>query len=149
MSNDISGNGRLTGVFAQTNEADANRVVAFRRGADGALSSPAVYETGRRGDGVPHLTSQASVVLTGDGARLLVTNAGSGELSVFAVEAGGNGHSEICWAVVTKDGRYVFTTKLRGRLSRGTRSDPTEASRWRTPLREAQSRGRRASATRR
>jgi 6-phosphogluconolactonase len=89
MSNDIGGNRTLTGVFAQTNEADANRVVAFRRGADGALSSRAVYETGGRGDGVPHLTSQASVVLTGDGTRLLVTNAGSDELSVFAVDAGG------------------------------------------------------------
>jgi len=43
-------------------------------------------ETGGRGDGVPHLTSQGSVVLTGDGERLLVTNAGSGDLSVFAVD---------------------------------------------------------------
>ena len=72
-------------VFVQTNEADRNRVIAFRRADDGALEGMQSYETGGAGDGVPHLTSQGSVVLTGDGSRLLVTNAGSGDLSVFAV----------------------------------------------------------------
>lgn len=72
-------------VFVQTNEADANRVLAFRRAADGQLSGVDTHPTGGKGDGVPHLTSQGSVVLTGDGAYLLVTNAGSDELSLFAV----------------------------------------------------------------
>ena len=80
MSNNGAG-----AVFVQTNEADANRVMAFRRGADGALHATEGHETGGKGDGVPHLTSQGSVVLTGDGQHLLVTNAGSGELSVFAL----------------------------------------------------------------
>jgi 6-phosphogluconolactonase len=71
-------------VFVQTNEVDSNRVLAFRRGADGTLAELGSYETGGAGDGVPHLTSQGSVVLTGDG-RLLVTNAGSGELSLFGI----------------------------------------------------------------
>jgi 6-phosphogluconolactonase len=71
-------------VFVQTNEMDTNRVLAFRRNADGTLEQLGSYETGGAGDGVPHLTSQGSVVLTGDG-RLLVTNAGSSELSVFDV----------------------------------------------------------------
>jgi 6-phosphogluconolactonase (cycloisomerase 2 family) len=79
MSNDQAG------VFAQTNEAGANRVIAFRRSADGSLEGMESYETGGAGDGVPHLTSQGSVVLSGDGTRLLVTNAGSGDVSVFAV----------------------------------------------------------------
>lgn len=72
-------------VFVQTNEADGNRVIAFRRGESGALSELGAYATGGAGDGQPHLTSQGSVVLTGDGSHLLVTNAGSGDLSVFAV----------------------------------------------------------------
>jgi 6-phosphogluconolactonase (cycloisomerase 2 family) len=76
-------------VYVQTNEADENRVIAFRRGPEGSLSDLGVYPTGGRGDGTPHLTSQGSVVLTGDGSRLLVTNAGSGDVSVFAVERDG------------------------------------------------------------
>jgi 6-phosphogluconolactonase (cycloisomerase 2 family) len=76
-------------VFVQTNEAGGNRVLAFRRGADGTLSAPESYDTGGAGDGMPHLTSQGSVVLDGEGERLLVTNAASDELSVFAVSDGG------------------------------------------------------------
>jgi len=72
-------------VYVQTNEADGNRVIAFRRDPDGSLAELGVYATGGRGDGKPHLTSQGSVVLTGDGSHLLVTNAGSGDLSVFAI----------------------------------------------------------------
>src|SRR5919109_3187554 len=72
-------------IFVQTNEADRNRVIAFRRADDGALEGMQSYDTGGAGDGVPHLTSQGSVVLTSDASRLLVTNAGSGDLSIFAV----------------------------------------------------------------
>src|SRR5215208_7226107 len=45
------------------------------------------YSTGGRGTGQPHLPSQGSVVLTDDGRSLLVANAGSDEVSVFAVES--------------------------------------------------------------
>jgi 6-phosphogluconolactonase len=76
-------------IFVQTNEAGRNRVIAFGRAADGSLEGMETYETGGAGDGVPHLTSQGSVVLTGDRRHLLVTNAGSGELSVFAVGSDG------------------------------------------------------------
>jgi 6-phosphogluconolactonase (cycloisomerase 2 family) len=76
-------------VYLQTNEADRNQVIAFRREQDGSLSELGAYTTGGRGDGKPHLTSQGSVVLTGDGSHLLVTNAGSGDLSVFAVSDDG------------------------------------------------------------
>jgi len=72
-------------VFIQSNEADANRVFGFARADDGELSEPVVVMTGGLGDGVPHLTSQGSVVLTADGQRLLVANAGSNEISVFNV----------------------------------------------------------------
>src|SRR5262245_41315941 len=79
MSTDVSG------VFVQSNEADRNRIVAFRRRPDGSLVSLGSHPTGGAGTGVPHLTSQGSVVLAGDGATLLVTNAGSSDVSTFAV----------------------------------------------------------------
>jgi 6-phosphogluconolactonase (cycloisomerase 2 family) len=73
------------GVYVQTNNVERNEVVAFRRDADGELAQLGVFATGGTGDGVPHLTSQGSVVLTRDGTHLLVTNAASDDLSLFAV----------------------------------------------------------------
>jgi 6-phosphogluconolactonase len=71
-------------VYVQTNEPD-NRVLAFRRDPDGALVELGDYPTGGAGDATPHLTSQGSVVLTGDGRHLLVTNAASHDVSLYAV----------------------------------------------------------------
>jgi 6-phosphogluconolactonase len=73
-------------VFVQTNEADRNQVIAFERGDEGGLTQVARVATGGKGDGVPHLTSQGSVALVEDGRRLLVTNAGSGDISVIATD---------------------------------------------------------------
>jgi 6-phosphogluconolactonase len=75
----------LKGVFTQSNEAEGNRVFGFWRADEGRLTGPVVVPTGGRGDGVPHFTSQGSVVLTSDGSRLLVANAGSNEVSVMSV----------------------------------------------------------------
>lgn len=75
-------------LYVQTNE-QKNRVIAFRRAADGALAPGGSYETGGGGDGVPHLTSQGSVVLSGDGRFLLATNAATDDISVFAVAGEG------------------------------------------------------------
>ena len=71
-------------VFVQTNEP-TNAVIAFRRDADGGLEKVGAHETGGAGSGEPHLPSQGSVTLTGDGRHLLVTNAASGDVTVFAV----------------------------------------------------------------
>ena len=76
-------------VFVQTNDATENEVVAFERGSDGGLAPLGRFATGGRGTGKPHLPSQSSVVLSDDGRKLLVVNAGSDELSLFAVEDGG------------------------------------------------------------
>ena len=73
-------------VYVQTNDADTNEVVVYRRGGDGRLDRLGNYLTGGKGSGRPHLPSQASVVLA-DG-RLFVTNAGSDDLTVFAVDGG-------------------------------------------------------------
>jgi 6-phosphogluconolactonase len=74
-------------VFVQTNDAASNQVVAFRRGVDGALTRLGSYGTGGRGNGVPHLPSQGSLAVAGD--YVLVTNAGSDDVSVFAIGADG------------------------------------------------------------
>ena len=74
-------------VFIQTNEAEENRVIAFRRERDGRLTTRGDVSTGGRGDGVPHLTSQGSVVITSDQDHVLVTNAGSNDVSVFSAGA--------------------------------------------------------------
>ena len=76
-------------VYVQTNES-SNRVAAFRRAEDGALSELGTYDTGGAGDGQPHLTSQGSVALSSDGGYLLVTNAASDDVTVFAVGSGGD-----------------------------------------------------------
>jgi 6-phosphogluconolactonase len=73
-------------VFVQTNDANANEVVAFDAG-DGSLTESGRYATGGTGSGIPHLKSQGSVVVAGD--RLLVANAGSGDVSVFAIAGDG------------------------------------------------------------
>jgi 6-phosphogluconolactonase len=76
----------MTGaVFVQTNEID-NRVLAFRRYAEGGLGDPSSYATGGSGTATPHLPSQGSVVLSEDSRFLLVANAASNDVSVFGVE---------------------------------------------------------------
>lgn len=79
-------------IYLQTNESGCNRLLAFERGAEGALTQADAHETGGSGDGVPHLASQGSVVLSGDGRHVLVTNVGSGDVSIFVVGAGGPVH---------------------------------------------------------
>jgi 6-phosphogluconolactonase (cycloisomerase 2 family) len=74
-------------IYVQTNDAERNEVVAFDRGADGNLTPIGRFETGGRGSGTPHLASQSSVVVDGD--SVLVTNAGSDELSLFRAAAEG------------------------------------------------------------
>jgi 6-phosphogluconolactonase len=98
-------------IYLQTNDAQRNEVIAFRRAADGKLERLGTYETGGRGSGKPHLPSQGSVVLTGDGRNLLVTNAGSDDVSLFAVEPDGlqlvdraGGGGEAPTSVAERDG---------------------------------------------
>jgi 6-phosphogluconolactonase len=76
-------------VYVQANDATGNEAIAFSRAADGTLAPLGRYPTGGRGTGVPHLASAGSVVLSDDGRWLLVVNAGSDELSLFAVQPDG------------------------------------------------------------
>ena len=79
----------MSSVFVQTNELDSNHVIAFRREPSGTLTTLGRYPTGGAGSGSPHLPSQGSVVLSGDRNSLLVANAGSGDISAFAVAEDG------------------------------------------------------------
>jgi 6-phosphogluconolactonase len=76
-------------VYVQTNNATENEVIVFSRAEDGALAPVGRWSTGGRGTGRPHLASAGSVVLSNDGRWLLVVNAGSDEVSLFAVQPGG------------------------------------------------------------
>ena len=64
-------------------------MIAFRREPSGTLTTLGRYPTGGVGSGLPHLPSQGSVVLSGDRNSLLVANAGSGDISAFAVAEDG------------------------------------------------------------
>ena len=75
-------------VYVQTNEPE-NKVITFRRSNDGSLEDIGGTDTGGAGSATPHLPSQGSVVLTSDGAHLLVTNAASNDASLLAVAEDG------------------------------------------------------------
>src|SRR5207253_3208311 len=66
-----------------------NEIVAYDRAPDGSLTYVGAYATGGRGTGQPHLPSQGSVILSEDGRWLLAANAGSNEVSLFAVKDSG------------------------------------------------------------
>lgn len=75
----------LGAVFTQSNEAAGNRVLVFRRAANGMVESAGDVSTGGLGSGAS-LGSQGSVTLSKDRRFLLVVNAGSNEVSSFHVQ---------------------------------------------------------------
>lgn len=75
-------------VFTQTNSAAGNEVLAFHAAADGALTPAGAFATGGLGSGAG-LGSQGALALSEDHRWLLAVNAGSNEISVFAVSNGG------------------------------------------------------------
>lgn len=75
---------RAGAVFTISNERDGNRVIALTRAADGSLEDQMSYATGGMGTG-DSLGSQAALALTEDHRFLLAVDAGSNELTSFAV----------------------------------------------------------------
>jgi 6-phosphogluconolactonase (cycloisomerase 2 family) len=71
-------------VYTMDNAAGANHVLAFQRGSQGALTPAGSFDTGGAGAGAG-LSSQGAMLLSRDGRWLFVCNAGSSEISVFAV----------------------------------------------------------------
>lgn len=75
-------------VYSLTNAADGNSVVVFNRASDGTLTPAGSVATGGLGSG-NGLGSQSALTLSRDNRWLLAVNAGSNEISVFAVRANG------------------------------------------------------------
>jgi hypothetical protein len=75
------------GVFVSTNGLNGNAVVAFARAADGSLAPTGTFATGGTGIGGvgDPLASQFAVALSTSAKFLLVANAGSNDVSSFAV----------------------------------------------------------------
>ena len=71
-------------VFTETNAAAGNAIQVFERGADGHLDAAGTFATGGLGTGAG-LGSQGAVALSRDGRWLFAVNAGSNDVSVFAV----------------------------------------------------------------
>jgi 6-phosphogluconolactonase (cycloisomerase 2 family) len=74
-------------VFAMTNAANRNEIIAYKRNGDGSLVEGRSFPTGGRGSGgtTDPLGSQGSLTLTQDHSILLAVNAGSGDISEFRV----------------------------------------------------------------
>ena len=85
-SDDDSDDRATGGVFTQTNDAAGNAVIAYTRRADGSLSYLGTYPTGGLGTApASGLGSQGAVLLTPNNRVLLAVNAGSNQISSFAV----------------------------------------------------------------
>jgi 6-phosphogluconolactonase len=83
-----SGTGNAGAVYVSTNSTTGNEVLVFPRAGDGTLGAPRAFATGGLGTG-GGLGNQGAVVLNHASHRLFVANAGSNEVSVFAVVPGG------------------------------------------------------------
>ena len=75
-------------VYTLTNQAAGNAVAVFKRAADGTLTSQGEVATQGLGSG-DGLGSQGALVLGKNGKWLVAVNAGSNEISVFAVRPEG------------------------------------------------------------
>ncbi len=75
-------------LYTMTNDADGNRVLAFHRTWDGRLIYDDSYDTGGLGSG-DGLGNQGAVILSQNRRLLFVVNAGSNDISVFAVKKRG------------------------------------------------------------
>ncbi|MGH9448841.1 MAG: lactonase family protein, partial [Terriglobia bacterium] len=79
--------GRSGAVYVLTNQATRNSVMAFRRAPDGTLSLSGTFSTDGEGagTGADPLGSQGALVLASGDRLLLAVDAGSNEISEFAV----------------------------------------------------------------
>jgi 6-phosphogluconolactonase len=82
------GRGAAGAIYLATNATAGNQVLVLARAGDGALSAPQAFSTGGTGTG-GSLGNQGGVVLAHGNRRLLAVNAGSNEISVFAVTSNG------------------------------------------------------------
>ena len=82
-----SGDNVIGQVYTMTNSPAGNAVLAFNRAADGSLTPAGSYSTGGTGTGAG-LGNQGGVILVG--RWLAAVNAGSNDVSLFAVNGDGS-----------------------------------------------------------
>ena len=105
-------------VYVMTNQPTGNAVIEYHRARNGLLKKSSMAATGGlggTGNGVGALDplgSQDSLVLSGEGTRLLAVNAGSNDLSVL--EAGRNGLKLL--SKTSSGGEFPNSVALRGNL---------------------------------
>src|SRR5262245_35927050 len=80
--------GNSGALYTMDNSTNGNRVLAFHRAANGALTPAGVFPTGGYGTG-GGLGNQGAVVLSRVAGRLFVCNPASHDVSVFAVRREG------------------------------------------------------------
>jgi len=98
-------------VFTIGNAAEGNAVIAFARGADGTLTPAGTFATGGTGTG-EGLGSQGALALSADGKFLVVVDAGSNEITSFAV----NGANLTRRSRISSDGVMPVSVAIHGRL---------------------------------
>src|SRR5712691_4025103 len=82
------GDGSPGALYAATNATTGNEILVFPRAGDGTLGAPSRFGTGGKGSG-GGLGNQGGIVLKQGVRWLLVVNAGSNEVLVFAIEPDG------------------------------------------------------------
>ncbi len=75
-------------LYTMSNAPDGNSVIVFERAADGRLAPAGTYPTGGTGTG-GGLGNQGALILDEEARLLFVVNAGSDEITVFAVKSHG------------------------------------------------------------
>jgi DNA-binding beta-propeller fold protein YncE len=105
-------------VYVMTNQPTGNAVIEYHRASNGLLKKRSMVPTGGlggTGNGVGALDplgSQDSLVLSGDGTRLLAVNAGSNDLSVLG--AGESGLKLL--SKISSGGEFPNSVAVRGNL---------------------------------
>lgn len=82
----VSAQSQEGAVYVASNEATGNRILQFLRDEHGVLTLGGSFSTGGLGTG-GGLGNQGGILLTEDDRWLLVVNAGSNDISVFAVDS--------------------------------------------------------------
>lgn len=111
FADDSDEGGGRRAVYTITNASAGNEVAVYERSADGSLSFMASYPTGGLGSDAG-LGSQGAVILRENGRRLFVVNAGSNDISVFAVQRNGLELLD----VVDSGGEMPISLTLHGRF---------------------------------
>lgn len=75
-------------VYTLSNETSGNKVITYKRAANGSLTYVASYASGGNGSG-GGLGNQGAVIISNDGDVLLAVNAGSNTISSFKITGNG------------------------------------------------------------